>query len=124
VTSNLPDPTGAKTVDECLRLVALYAGPYPLSCGWLQCLEPVLPSLAPEVQVAGQTYRRCIAFLVDDDIGPHFVFDDGFDLEEVLLHEAQFAEPLSPVARLWLFAYESWRCEQTQRRRKPWRRAA
>jgi hypothetical protein len=102
-------------------LAEWHAGDYPMACGWQQCLDQVLPPLADVMHVGRHIYRRSLAFMVDDELGPHFLFDEGRGLEEVLLSEATFAEPLSDVAKLWIRGYRHWRNGRTHRRRKPLR---
>ena len=90
------DPRGVTSVDECLAMVEATAAGYPICLGWQQCLEHVLPPLAEVVCVEGRAFRRCLAFLVDEELGPHFVFDDGGGLEEVLLSEVGATRSLAP----------------------------
>jgi hypothetical protein len=116
------DPRVVRSHDECLRMVEAVAAGYGFECGWQMCLEAVLPPLPRPLSVEGRGYGNCLAFLVDDELGPHFVFDEGEGLEEVLLGEVPFREPLTPVARLWLDTYDRWRCERTHQRRRPRRR--
>jgi hypothetical protein len=118
------DPRDARSQDECLRLVEAYAAGYGFEGGWQMCLEAVLPPLPHPLVLDGRAYLNCLAFLVDDELGPHFVFDEGLGLEEVLLGEVPFREPLSAVARLWLDTYDHWRCERTHQRRRPVRHAS
>ncbi len=108
----------ARTIEECQRIVESCAGDYPLCLSWQSCLEPLLPPLPTEVVVNGQRLRRCLAFFVDEELGPHFVFDDAEGLIEVKLSEVPFAEPLSPAARLWLRAFGAWRRGQDERARR------
>lgn len=92
---------GARSLSECAALAEAVSDGYPSHLGWQACLEPLLP--AP---IAGPGV--CIAFLVDEQLGPHFVFDGPDGLIEVRVKDACFAEPLSHTACLWLRAFDSW----------------
>jgi hypothetical protein len=115
------DPHSVTSFEDCLELVDSVAGDYPQCLGWQLCMETVLPVLPDVVRVEGRELRRCIAFLVDEDLGPHFVFDDGGILAEVLVSEITFGQPLSALARLWIRSFEEWRNCRTHQRRKPLR---
>ncbi len=115
-------PRSAQSSSECLAIAEALAGDYPLCLGWQAGLEPLLPPLPAEVTIEGATLRRCMAFCVDEELGPHFVYEsDDLGLAEVLLSEIPFTEPLTPEARLWLRAFRDWRDGRTHRRRKPLR---
>jgi hypothetical protein len=117
------DPHAVTSMEECLALVDTMAGDYPMCLGWQLCMETVLPGLPEVVEVDGKELTRCLAFLVDEDLGPHFVFDDGGGLAEVLLSEVAFRQPMSAAAKLWVRSFEDWRNGQTHQRRKPLRLA-
>jgi hypothetical protein len=101
------DPHSARTPEDCMEIASRHAGGYPLCLGWTACLEPLLPD--PVVRDGGRSHRRCIAFFVDEELGPHFVFDDDDGLRDVPLAEVGFDRPLSSAARLWLRAFHEWR---------------
>lgn len=120
------NPQTARSIDECVDIAASLADEYPICLGWQLCLEPLLPPLPEVVSVDGKAFRHCLAFLVDEELGPHYVFhvgdeDDEPGLAEVLVSEVGFREPLSEIARLWLRAFNDWRDGRTHRRRKPLR---
>lgn len=121
------DPQTARSIDECHEIAEALADNYPICLGWQLCLEPLLPPLPETVNVDGKVFRHCLAFLVDEELGPHYVFDATDDdvpgLAEVLVSEVGFGEALSDVARLWLRAFNDWRDGRTHRRRKPLRLA-
>lgn len=96
------DPRNAKSSSDCLAMAAAVAGEYPLCLGWQTCLEPLLPDLRAERE------SRCLAFFIDDDIGPHFVVEADGRLTEIRLADAGFVEPFDAHARLWLDAFSAW----------------
>ena len=102
--------SSARSLSDCAALAEAVAEGYPSCLGWQACLEPLLP--AP---IAGP--GACIAFLVDEQLGPHFVFDGPHGLIEVRVEDAQFGEALSPVALFWLRAFEAWHASRTSRLR-------
>jgi hypothetical protein len=109
-------PRSANDSRDCIAIVEALSGDYPLCLGWQACLEPLLPPLHEAVELDGRGYRRCIAFLVDEDLGPHFVFDGEGGYSEVLVSEVGFTEPLSDEAQLWLRAFSEWRDRRSGRR--------
>ncbi len=108
----MTDPRSAKSSGDCLAIARACAGNYPLCLGWQTCLEPLLPPLFEAQDALGRTYDRCLAFLVDEELGPHFVFDGEGGLKDVQLSDVQFAEPLSEEARRWLRALRDWLSER------------
>ena len=101
------DPRSANCPSDCLAIAEAHSGNYPICLGWQSCLEPLLPPLDG---------GGCLAFLVDDDLGPHFVFDEPDGLTDVPLGKVGFAEPLSELARMWLHAFEEWRAGRLRKR--------
>lgn len=108
--------------DRGLDYVNKLAESLPDTAGWQKILEQILPELPETILLDKNQYSWCLGLSVDQELGAHYLFDEGFGLEEILLEEIEFDEPLSAEVQSWLSTYKQWRNQLGLPRRAPVRK--